>query len=40
MRMSEIKPIDVVRWQNQLIDHKDANGKPYSAPTSEPSTTS
>lgn len=31
MRMSEIKPIDVVRWQNQLIDHKDANGKPYSA---------
>ncbi|WP_245236844.1 hypothetical protein [Trueperella pyogenes] len=29
--MSEIKPIDVVRWQNQLIDHKDANGKPYSA---------
>ena len=31
MRMSEIKPIDVVRWQNQLIDHKDADGKPYSA---------
>lgn len=31
MRMSEIKPIDVVRWQNQLIDHKDSNGKPYSA---------
>lgn len=31
MRMSEIKPIDVVRWQNHLIDHKDANGKPYSA---------
>ena len=28
---AEIKPIDVVRWQNQLIDHKDANGKPYSA---------
>ena len=28
---TEIKPIDVVRWQNQLIDHKDANGKPYSA---------
>ena len=31
MRMSEIKPTDVVRWQNQLIDHKDANGKPCSA---------
>lgn len=30
MRMSEIKPIDVVRRQNQLIDHKDLNGKPYS----------
>lgn len=28
---TEIKPIDVVRWQNQLIDHKDANGKPCSA---------
>ena len=31
MGMSEIKLIDVVCWQNQLIDHKDANGKPCSA---------
>lgn len=30
MRMNEIKPIDVVRWQNELISYEDKDGKPYS----------
>lgn len=32
MRMSEISPVDIVRWQNELIGHKDKSGNPY-APT-------
>lgn len=31
MRMNEIKPIDVVRWQNSLMGYKQANGKSFSA---------
>lgn len=30
MRMSDIKPVDVVRWQNELITHPGKGGKPYS----------
>lgn len=32
MRMSGIKAIDIVRWQNQLMQSSDRKGKPY-APT-------
>lgn len=31
MRMDEIKPIDVVRWQNDLMGRKQENGKSFSA---------
>ena len=30
MRMSDIKPIDVVRWQSELMTHPGKGGKPYS----------
>ena len=29
--MDEIKPKDVIAWQNELLNYKDANGKPYSS---------
>ena len=32
MRMCDVRPIDVVRWQNELTEHRDADGKPW-APT-------
>lgn len=32
MRMSDVKPIDIVRWQNELMEGSDHRGKPY-APT-------
>lgn len=28
MHMNEIEPIDIARWQNELISHGDKNGKP------------
>ena len=31
MRMDEIKPIDVVRWQNSLMERRQKNGKSFSA---------
>lgn len=30
MKLDEVGAGDVVRWQNGLVDHRDANGKPYS----------
>ena len=30
MRMNEIKPVDVVRWQNELIQYRNKDGEPYS----------
>lgn len=30
MRMSDIKAIDIVRWQNQVMESVDRNGKPYA----------
>lgn len=30
MRVDEIEPIDVVRWQNELMAYRDEDGKPYS----------
>lgn len=30
MRMEEIEPVDIVRWQNQLMERRGKNGKPYS----------
>ena len=32
MRVNEIEPIDVVRWQNRLMAHRNEKGEPY-APT-------
>lgn len=32
MRVDEIEPIDVVRWQNRLMAHRNERGEPY-APT-------
>ena len=32
MRVDEIEPIDVVRWQNRLMAHRNERGDPY-APT-------
>lgn len=32
MRMCDVRPIDVIRWQNELTEHRDADGKPW-APT-------
>lgn len=32
MRVDEIEPIDVVRWQNRLMAHRNEKGEPY-APT-------
>ena len=32
MRMCDVRPIDVIRWQNELTEHRDAEGKPW-APT-------
>ena len=29
-RLSEIKPRDVIAWQNEMLNHRDENGKPYS----------
>lgn len=29
-KMSEIKPADIISWQNEMINYKDENGKPYS----------
>ncbi len=31
-KMSEITPKDVIQWQNEMMDHRDANGKAF-APT-------
>ena len=30
MPMDEIEPIDVIRWQNKLMDKRNAKGEPYS----------
>ena len=30
--MCDVRPIDVIRWQNELTEHRDADGKPW-APT-------
>lgn len=30
MRVDEIEPLDVVRWQNKLMAHRNAKGEPYS----------
>ncbi|MEQ3363427.1 site-specific integrase [Raoultibacter massiliensis] len=30
MRMTEIEPIDIIRWQNKLIEATDKNGKRFS----------
>ena len=32
MRMCDVRPIDVIRWQNEFTEHRDADGKPW-APT-------
>lgn len=32
MRMCDVRPIDVIRWQNELTERRDADGKPW-APT-------
>ncbi|WIK62301.1 site-specific integrase [Gleimia europaea] len=32
MRMCDVRPIEIVRWQNELTEHRDADGKPW-APT-------
>ena len=32
MRMCDVRPIDLIRWQNELTEHRDADGKPW-APT-------
>lgn len=32
MRMCDVRPIDVIRWQNELTEHRDAEGKSW-APT-------
>ncbi len=29
-RMFDIKPVDVLHWQNEMMDYQDKNGKPYS----------
>ena len=29
-KMSQIKPSDIIAWQNIMINYKDENGKPYS----------
>lgn len=29
-KMNEIKPSDVIQWQNEMMSAKDHNGKPYS----------
>ena len=29
-RLSEIKPRDVIAWQNEMLNHKDEKGQPYS----------
>lgn len=28
--ISDIKPKDVIKWQNEMMDYRDENGKPYS----------
>jgi integrase len=30
MRVDEIEPLDVVRWQNKLMSYRNAKGEPYS----------
>lgn len=32
MRMCDVRPIDVIRWQNELTEYRYAEGKPW-APT-------
>ena len=29
-RISDIKPKDVIKWQNEMMNYRDENGKPYS----------
>ena len=29
-KMSEIKPSDIIAWQNEMINYKDSSGKPFS----------
>ena len=29
-KLSEIKPRDVIAWQNEMLNYRDKNGKPYS----------
>lgn len=31
MRMCDVRPIDVIRWQNELTEHQGADGKPLGA---------
>lgn len=31
MRMEEIEPVDIIRWQNQLMKERNSRGEPYSA---------
>ena len=31
MPISEIKPTDIRKWQNELMDYRQPNGKGYSA---------
>lgn len=29
-RMSDIKPKDIIAWQNEMMNYRDEHGKPYS----------
>ena len=29
-RLSEIQPKDIIAWQNEMINYRDENGKPFS----------
>ena len=29
-KINEIQPKDVIAWQNEMINHRDENGKPFS----------
>ena len=29
-KISQITPKDIINWQNEMINHRDAKGKPYS----------
>ena len=37
MRMCDVRPIDVIRWQNELTEHRDADGKPWAPCPARPS---